>query len=95
MDQSYDKIDVLEEKLICSSWTKNQTRSMHKSEIGANTYNHYKPSINHQYLMMIVFSTGTRFGRVRIVGPELELQLGLMLHSPAKTNNNEVRRGLA
>ena len=45
-------------------------------------------------LLMMLFSTGTRLGRVRIVGPELELPLGLMLRSPVKTSSKEDQRGL-
>ena len=41
------------------------------------------------------FSTGTGLGRVRIVGSELELPLGLMLHFLAKTSSKEDRRGFA
>ena len=42
----------------------------------------------------MLFSIGTRLGRVRIVGLELELSLGLMLRSPAKTSSKEDRRRL-
>ena len=45
--------------------------------------------------MMMLFSTRTGLGRVGIVGPELELQMGLMLCSPAKTSSKEDRQGLA
>ena len=42
----------------------------------------------------MLFSIGTELGRVQIVGPELELPLGLMLQSPAKTSSKEDRRRL-
>ena len=44
---------------------------------------------------MMLFSIGTGLGRVRIVGLELELPLGLMLRSHAKTSNKEDQPGLA
>ena len=52
----------------------------------------YNINKNILYLIML-FSIETGLGRVRIVGPKLELSLGLMLRSPAKASSKEDRRG--